>query len=575
MVILGINAYHADSSAAIFRDGAPVAAAEEERFTRVKHWAGFPERAIAFCLGELPGTIDDVDHIAIGRDPTARLGSKLLYLARHPARGWRTVRERLRNAGQVASVADELARFTGRPAAVIRPRIRHVEHHRSHLAAAFFASPYEEAALLSIDGSGDFTTTMIGVGRGTRIEVLDSIAFPVSAGTFYTAFTQHLGFWNYGDEYKVMGLAAYGEPCHVDKLSDVIHLTPDGLFTWNDRYFTSALDVVVTYGDDHVPRLGPLFTPFLEERFGRARQPGEELTQHHKDLAASVQKVLEQLVLHVVTRLRARTGLRHLCLAGGVAQNSVAVGKILAESGFEGLYVPPAPHDAGIALGSALHVAHHRLGRPRAAAIRSACLGSRFANADVARLLTARGVPFRMVPDDRLFAEVAERIERGGVVGWFQGRAEFGPRALGARSILADPRRADARELLNERIKRRETFRPFAPAVLAECVGDYFERAADSPFMERVVPIRPNRRPQIPAVTHVDGTGRVQSVHRDEAPRFHALIAAFRDRTGVPILLNTSFNENEPIVNTPAEALDCFLRTEMDMLVLENCVLER
>lgn len=575
MIILGINAHHADSSAAIFEDGVPVAAAEEERFTRVKHWAGFPERAISFCLGELQATIDDVDHIAIGRDPRARLGRKLLYLLARPGRGWRTVRERLRNSGQVASLADELARITGAPAAAIRPKIRHVEHHRSHLAAAFFASPYEEAALLSIDGSGDFTTTMIGVGRGTRIEVLDSVAFPVSAGTFYTAFTQHLGFWNYGDEYKVMGLAAYGEPRHLDRLRDVIRFTPDGLFTWNDRYFTSALDVVVTYGDDHVPRLGPLFTPFLEERFGPARQPGAELTQHHRDLAASVQRLLEQLVLHIVAHLRTRTGLDNLCLAGGVAQNSVAVGRILAESGFTGLYVPPAAHDAGIALGSALHVAHHGLGRPRAAAIRSACLGSRFCNADIERFLASRGVPFRTVPDDLLFEQVADRIVRGGVVGWFQGRAEFGPRALGARSILADPRRADARDLLNARIKRRESFRPFAPAVLAECVGEYFERAEDVPFMERVLPIRPDQQPRIPAVTHVDGTGRLQSVHRDVAPRFHALIDAFRGRTGVPILLNTSFNENEPIVNTPAEALECFLRTEMDMLVLENCVLER
>lgn len=575
MIILGINAHHADSSAAIFRDGAPVAAAEEERFTRVKHWAGFPERAIAFCLEELPGTIDDVDHIAIGRDPTARLGRKLLYLLARPGKGWRTVRERLRNSGRIASLPDELARITGAPAAAIRPKIRTVEHHRSHLAAAFFASPFDEAALLSIDGSGDFTTTMIGVGRGTRIEVLDSVAFPVSAGTFFTAFTQHLGFWNYGDEYKVMGLAAYGAPRHVEALRDVIRFTADGLFTWNHRYFTSAMDVVVTYGEDHVPRVGPLFTPFFAARFGRARQPGEELTQHHRDLAASVQRLLEQLVLHIVAHLQRRTGLKNLCLAGGVAQNSVAVGKILAESPFEGLYVPPAPHDAGIALGSALYVAHHRLGRPRAAPIRSACLGSRFPDADIQRLLVSRGVPFRSVPDDALFGEVADRIADGGVVGWFQGRAEFGPRALGARSILADPRRADARELLNARIKRRESFRPFAPSVLAECVGEYFDRAEDVPFMERVLPIRPEQRPRIPAVTHVDGTGRLQSVHRDVAPRYHALIDAFRSRTGVPMLLNTSFNENEPIVNTPAEALECFLRTEMDMLVLENCVVER
>lgn len=575
MIILGINAYHADSSAAILKDGELIAASEEERFTRVKHWAGFPEKAIQFCLNELGITLNEVDHIAIGRDPKAKLNKKMLYLLKNPQGGIKTVLNRLSNTKKVASLEEELSRMSGIPASVIKPKIHQVEHHRSHLASAFFASPFQEAALLSIDGSGDFTSTMIGIGRGNKIEVIDSIDFPVSVGTFYTAFTQYLGFPHYGDEYKVMGLAPYGEPKYVDKIRDIITFTEDGLFTWNQAYFKSAKDVVVTYGDDHIPFVGSLYAPLFEEKFGKARAKGEELTQYHKDIAASVQRFTEELIFHIVNHLQKRTGLKNLCIAGGVAQNSVANGKILANSDFDNLYIPSAGHDAGISMGCAYYVYNQLLDKPRAQPIYSAYTGSRFSNDEIEIFLKSRNIEYKRIEGDDFYNYISDRLINAGVVGWFQGRAEFGPRALGARSILADPRRTDAKDLLNAKIKRRESFRPFAPSILKEYVPEFFEYSENVPFMEKVFPIKKEKHELIPAVTHVDGTGRLQSVDKTVSPKYYALIDAFRQKTGIPILLNTSFNENEPIVNTPAEALDCFLRTKMDMLVLENCIIER
>jgi carbamoyltransferase len=499
----------------------------------------------------------------------------MLYLLNNPSGSFKTVLNRLGNTRKVASLEEELSRITGVSAAIIKPKIHQVEHHRSHLASAFFASPYDEAALLSIDGSGDFTSTMIGIGKGNTIEVIDSIDFPVSVGTFYTSFTQFLGFPHYGDEYKVMGLAPYGEPKYVDKIRDVIHFLPNGLFTWNQKYFKSAKDVVVTYGDDHIPFVGNLFTPYFEEKFGKARRKEDELTQYHKDIAASVQRFTEELIFHIVNHLQKRTGLKNLCIAGGVAQNSVANGKILANSGFENLYIPSAGHDAGISMGSALYVYNQILKQPRAEAIFSAYTGAKFSSDEVEVFLKSRNIEYKKLNDTELYEYVSDRLINAGVVGWFQGRAEFGPRALGARSILADPRRSDAKDLLNAKIKRRESFRPFAPSILKEYVAEYFEYTEEVPFMEKVFPIKKEKHAAIPAVTHVDGTGRLQSVDKTVSPKYYGLIDAFRRKTGVPILLNTSFNENEPIVNTPAEALDCFLRTKMDMLVLENCVIER
>ena len=576
MYILGLNAYHADSSAAIFKDGEMIAATEEERFRRVKHWAGFPSLAVQFCLKEAGISLSQLDHIAIGRDPKAKMDKKVLFLLKNPGGGWNAVLDRLKNAKKVASLEDEFGKIDPSVSKQdIKNRIHQVEHHRSHLASAFFASPFKEAALLSIDGSGDFSTTMIGVGRDNQIEVLDSVDFPHSVGLFYTAFTQLLGFPHYGDEYKVMGLAPYGEPRYVDRLKDVINFTSDGLFTLNQKYFRSAKSGIISYGKDHIPVVAPLYSEYMTEIFGAVRTKTEELSQFHKDMAASVQRFTEQLIFHVMEHLHRKTGLQNICIAGGVAQNSVANGKITRTTPFKNVYIPSAGHDAGISMGSALYVYNHILQQPRANAVWSAYTGSRYSNEEIETFLRSRNIKYTRYENAELYNRVADRLIGAGVVGWFNGRAEFGPRALGARSIIADPRRSDAKELLNSKIKRRESFRPFAPSILKEYVPEYFEVTDEVPFMEKVFPIKKDKQHLIPAVTHADGTGRLQTVDKNVTPRYYQLIETFRQKTGVPILLNTSFNENEPIVNSPEHALDCFLRTSMDMLVLENCVVER
>lgn len=553
-----------------------IAATEEERFRRVKHWAGFPSQAVEFCLKEAGISLAQVDHIAIGRDPRAKLFKKLLFLAKNPGGGFRAVKDRMSNARKVSSLEEEFALIEpGIDVAALKGKIHQVEHHRSHLASAFFASPFKEAALLSIDGSGDFTTTMIGTGLAGKITVLDSVDFPHSVGLFYTAFTQLLGFPHYGDEYKVMGLAPYGKPQYVDRLREVIRFRPDGLFRLDLRYFRDAKSGIISYGDDHIPVVAPLFSEFMVEKFGAPRKKEEPLSEYHKDLAASVQRVTEELIFHILTHLHKRTGLDSVCIAGGVAQNSVANGKLTRNTPFKNVYIPSAGHDAGISMGAALYVYNQVLGQPRAEPVWSAYTGSRFTNEEIEAYLKSRNIDYVRYPDAELYEKVADRLIDAGVIGWFNGRAEFGPRALGARSILADPRRADAKDLLNSKIKRRESFRPFAPSILKEYVPEYFEVTDIVPFMEKVFPIRQEKRPLIPAVTHADGTGRLQSVDSQVSPRYYHLIDAFRKKTGVPILLNTSFNENEPIVNSPEQALDCFLRTNMDMLVLENCVISR
>ena len=575
MIILGINAYHADSSAAIFVDGKMIAAIEEERFRRVKHWAGFPELAIAFCLKEAGVGFEQVDHFAIGRDPKAKFFKKILYLARHPIGSFAAVRERLGNSRKVSSIENELSRLSALPANSFTGKIRQVEHHRSHIASAFFASPFDEAACLSIDGSGDFTTTMIGTGKGNSINIIDSVDFPHSIGIFYTAFTQLLGFPHYGDEYKVMGMAPYGEAKYVDKLQHVVHLTPDGLFRLDLSYFRTGTQGIITYGDDNRPIVAPLFSQKMIAEFGEERKKDEPLGQYHKDLAASVQRFTETVIFHLLEGLHKRTGLENVCIAGGVAQNSVANGKILRNTSFKNIYIPSAGHDAGISMGAALYTQHVTADFPRQSAILSAYTGSQFTNEEIITMMASRNMQCTELADDILFDKVSECLVNGGVVGWFTGRAEFGPRALGGRSILADPRRSDAKELINSKIKRRESFRPFAPSILKEYTAEYFEYADEVPFMEKVFPIRKEKQALIPAVTHVDGSGRLQTVDKEISPRYHHLIETFRQKTGIPILLNTSFNENEPIVNSPLEALDCFLRTDMDLLVMENVVVER
>lgn len=575
MIILGINAYHADSSAAIFVDGMLVAAIEEERFRRVKHWAGFPSLSIQFCLKEAGVTIEQVDHIAIGRDPAAKLFKKIWFLLKNFSGSYSMVKDRFLNSKKVTSLEKEFHLLTGVDKDQIKRKIHQVEHHRSHLASAFFASPFEEAALVSIDGSGDFTTTMIGIGKGNSIHVIDSIDFPHSIGIFYSAFTQLLGFTNYGDEYKVMGLAPYGEAKYVEQLKKVVKLTPNGLFTLDLSYFKSALKGFIGYGEDHIPVAPTLFSEKMTREFGEPRKKEAVLSQYHKDLAASVQRLTEIVIFHILNHLQKRTGLPDICIAGGVAQNSVANGKISTNTAFKNIYIPSAGHDAGISMGAALYVQHVIVKHERMPPVLTAYTGSRYSNEEIEQLLILKNTRYRKLKDEDLYNVVADRLINAGVVGWFAGRSEFGPRALGGRSILADPRRSDAKELLNAKIKRRESFRPFAPSIIEEYVDEYFEVNDKVPFMEKVFPVRPEKRAVIPAVTHVDGTGRLQSVDKNVSPKYYALIEAFRKKTGVPILLNTSFNENEPIVNTPLEALNCFLRTDMDMLVMENIVVER
>lgn len=574
MIILGINAYHADSSAAIFRDGHLIAAAEEERFRRVKHWAGFPSEAIRFCLQEAGVSLRELSYIAIGRDPQAKQWNKVKYLLRHPLQAYGKLYNRWQNRCQVISLAREFQSVD--PHADIRlldAKLQYIEHHRSHMAAAFFASPFEEAAILSIDGSGDFSTTMWGIGQGNKIKVMGSIDFPHSIGLFYTAYTQYLGFLQYGDEYKLMGLASYGTPRYLDRLRKIIYPTGDGQFSWDDRYF--RLNSRVIYYRDAQPKVDILYGAKMVHTFGPPRTQDAPLLQHHKDLAASVQKVTEELIFHLLRHLQKATGCKNICMTGGVAQNSVANGKVLEQTPFTQLYVPSAGHDGGISMGAALYLYNHLLDHQRAAPINSAYTGSCFTSDAIAKYLQQKGIPFSQLTDEELYETVVEQLIKPGVVGWFQGRAEFGPRALGARSILADPRNPNAKELLNLKIKKRESFRPFAPSILKEYVSEYFDRAEEAPFMEKVLPIKKDKQAIIPAVTHVDGTGRLQTVDKNIAPRYYQLIELFRKKTGIPILLNTSFNENEPIVNNPADALQCFLRTEMDMLVMENIVIIR
>lgn len=572
MYILGLNAYHGDSSACILKDGIVIAATEEERFRRIKHWAGFPTEAIKFCLIEAGISIEEVDHVTISRNPSANIHKKIMHSVKNLV-SIKALKDRLANTKKVGDVKSQLAALFNVSASKIKAEIHNVEHHRSHLASAFFASPFEESAILSIDGFGDFTSTMIASGKGNKIEVIDSVIYPHSAGIFYTSLTQYLGFNHYGDEYKVMGLAPYGKPKYVEQLRKVLKFKEDGLFELNTKYFKHAKEGVSMSWEDGDPHIEPIFSKELETLLGRARKQGEELTQKHKDIATSVQRITEELIFHILNHLQVRTNIKNICIAGGVAQNSVANGKILENTSFEKVYIPSAGHDAGTAMGSALWLFNHILDHKRLPAIYNAYTGYKTNDAEIEACLKARNVEYIKYSTNDLIDVVTDELIDGAVVGWFQGRAEFGPRALGHRSILVDPRRSDAKELLNSKIKRRESFRPFAPSILEEYVEEYFEKVDKVPFMEKVYPIKKEKHSEIPAVTHVDGTGRLQSVAKGDL--YYDLIEAFRKKTGTPILLNTSFNENEPIVNTPAEAVDCYLRTQMDLLIIENYVVKR
>lgn len=579
MYILGLNAFHGDSAACLVKDGVVVAAAEEERFRRIKHWAGLPTEAVRWCLQHAGIALADLDHVAVNQDSRANMTRRLAYsLRERPDLG--LVIDRLRNRSRRQGAGVQLAQaFKGQH---LRAEVHAVEHHLAHLSSAFHVSPFDEAAVVSVDGFGDFASTAWGKGHGTQIAVDDRVYFPHSLGIFYQALTQYLGFPNYGDEYKVMGLAPYGQPLHLDAMRRIVLLQADGSFKLDLAFFRHHKEAVVHEWTGGSPSVGMLYSPALEALLGPARGAGDALTQHHKDLARSIQAMYEEAFFHLLNALHRRHGVDALAIAGGCGNNSVANGKVTLHTPFRQVYVQSAAGDAGGAIGAALTV-WHRLGGARGPAMHHASLGPDCDAGAIAALLRLRGAEIAAagcsvaIEDDEaaLCEATATALAAGQVVGWFQGRMEWGPRALGNRSILGDPRRADMKDLLNLKIKRRESFRPFAPSVLREAVADWFEIDADVPFMMQVFAIQADKRALIPAVTHVDGSGRLQTVTEAANPRYHRLISAFAARTGVPMLLNTSFNENEPVVCRPEEALDCFLRTRMDLLVMGNAVLRR
>jgi carbamoyltransferase len=572
--ILGLNAYHGDAAAALVVDGELVAAAEEERFNRIKHVAGFPTLSAQWCLAEGGIGLEELDHLAVSRDPRANVGQKLLRTIRHGASA-RYLKARLQNAAKIRDVKTALADSLGVDRTALPAHVHNVEHHQAHVASAFFVSPFQDAAILSIDGFGDFCSTMTAVGHGNSFRVLERVLFPHSLGIFYAALTQWLGFPKYGDEGKVMGLAPYGDPDkYLKAMRDVVQ-TDGGLFTLNLDYFTHDKEGVDMTWDEGSPSIGRIYSDKLVETFGPAREPHAEITSHYEDVAAAMQKRLEEIYLHIVQELHESTGMTNLCLAGGVALNAVANGRIRPETGFDGLYIQPAAGDSGTAVGAAYYVWNQELHSPRSFVMTHAYTGPEYSDEEIAAAFRTAGLDARRLDDEALFPAVAERIAAGDVVGWFQGRMEFGPRALGHRSIVADPRRSDMKDILNARIKHREPFRPFAPSILAEATADWFDQAYTSPFMVLVYTTKTDKRTKIPAVNHVDDTGRLQTVEREVEPRYHRLIEEFAKLTGVPVVLNTSFNENEPIVRTPGEAVDTFVKTHMDVLVLGNYVVTR
>jgi carbamoyltransferase len=521
----------------------------------------------------------EIGHVAVSRDPKANLLKKGVYaLTKRP--DLKLVVDRMRNASKLRELHGPLARALGVPRDDL-PKVHYVEHHPSHLASAFFVSPFDDAACCAIDGFGDFVSTSMAVGRGNRIDLLEKVYFPHSLGLLYTAITQYLGFLGYGDEFKVMGLAPYGRPDQVGELRKLVRLLPGGLFELDLDYFRHWSDGVEMEWDEGYPTLGRVYSDKLEKLLGPARDPKAPLTEWHENLARSLQAVYEECAFHVLNGLWERTRNPRLCLAGGCAMNSVANGKIRDHTPFTDVYIQPAAGDNGTALGAAYHVWNQVLGGDRGFVMEHGYWGPAHAEDEVLPTVLLRDDKEweyrieRFTSEEETAKVVAKLIAEGNVVGWYQGRMEWGARALGNRSILADPRRADMRDLINTKIKFREKFRPFAPSVAEEAVRTYFVGAVPDPFMLQVYPVAEGKRELLPAITHVDGSGRLQTVSARTNPTYYRLIKEFEKLSGVPIVLNTSFNENEPIVETPAQALDCFLRTRMDAIALNNTLIRR
>ena len=574
MYILGINAYHGGASACLIRDGQLIAAAEEERFTRVKYWAGFPVHAIRFCLREAEIDVSDLDHIGISRDPNANLIRKAKFAARRlpsPA----LIFDRIRNRQAVGNLERVFVSELDVDVKEVRAQFHNVEHHRAHMASAFLVSPFENAAVLSVDGMGDFTSSMWGTGSGNSIKVTGAIHFPHSMGVVYTAVSQWLGFVRYGDEGKVMGLAPYGDPLYVDKIRKILRVQSDGTFDVDQDFLRYEAEGGTMTWSGGEPRIGRLYSPSFVSVFGEPRSPKSEITAYHMNMASSLQVVLEEVETALLSKLHKDLGQDALCMAGGVALNSSFNGKILPNTNFTDIYIQPAAGDGGTALGVCYYIYHVLLGKPRCYEMRDAYTGSQYGNDKIQETLQAANLQYQTYEVPDLARRSADLVSNGKVVGWFQGRMEWGPRALGHRSIVADPRRADMKDILNARIKHREPFRPFAPSILEEHTKEYFDQSYPDPFMLKVYTVLPDKRAEIPAVTHVDGTGRLQTVGRDVCPDYWELINAFGELTGVPVVLNTSLNENEPIVRSPDEAIRCFLRTQMDAVAIGNYLVKK
>ena len=591
MNILGLSCFYHDSAAALTRDGVLIAAAEEERFSRLKNDFGFPQLAIDFCLAEAGLTAQDLDYVVYYEKPFVKFERILTSCLQTFPRSYEVFRESM-----VSWLADKLwtQNLISDKLGVLADRVITIDHHASHAASAFFCSPFEDAAILTVDGVGEWSTAALGVGHGNRITLNREMRFPHSLGLLYSAFTAYLGFEVNEGEYKVMGMAPYGQPRYVDKVWKLIRLGDDGSFRLNMEYFSFHHSARHTYNRKFVDLFGPerppamhFFTPDsgYPAYFGAKPADFEELgrrNQHYADVAASIQRVTEEVLLHMARALHRDTGMTRLCMAGGVALNSVANGRILRETPFEELFIQPAAGDAGGAVGAALYAQHQLLGKPRNFVMKHAYWGKSFGQDETVDWLRAQNIPHEILDDqDAMLDRVVNSLTAGEVVGWHQGRFEWGPRALGSRSILADPRRADMKDIVNTKIKFREPYRPFAPSVIAEAAERYFDLPSASAqfparYMQLVVPVRPEHHATLPAITHVDGSGRLQTVFRDESPLYYSLIERFGSATGVPVVLNTSFNlKGEPIVTTPANAHNTFSKSDMDLLVLGNVLVRK
>src|SRR5215469_11516237 len=567
MLILGLNMFHADASAAIILDGNVKFAIAEERLNRHKHFAGFPALAVKACLDAVGAKISDVEHVAVGQDSDAHLAKKVQYALANPGKILNFIRLRQRKEA-MRNVHSLLAKALDVDPSQLRFKEHHVEHHIAHIASAYYCSPWEKAAGFSYDGSGDFVSTMMARCEGNEIEVLDRVFLPHSLGSVYTMICEFIGYSKYGDEGKVMGLAPYGRDTYCKEIAKIV--TPkNGGFQLDLSYFkplgsNQGMQVL----PDGTVRLARHFSDRMESQFGRPREPHTEIAQRDMDLAYALQHRFEELFFHLLKALHERVPVDELAMAGGCALNSVANGKLFEQTPFRQTYIQPAAGDEGLAIGAALHTYHSVLKQPRRYVMKNSYLGPEFSDPLIESELKKASLPYRKLERQPLLEAVADQIAAGNVVGWFQGRMEWGPRALGNRSIVAHPGRPDMKEILNARIKHREWFRPFAPSIMAEYQHQYFEHDHPSPFMLHVYKIRAEKRKELCAVNHVDNTGRLQTVSREENPLYYDLIDAFRRKTGIPVILNTSFNENEPIVCAPAEAIDCFRRTRMDALAI-------